>query len=529
MRTFANMKHIIYVISVFLVLTVLASCTDNKTMRQRLDYVSQCNRADTVFTEAWLPTVDSLVNYFDRHGNANEMMMAHYLKGRVHHDMGESPIALECYQQAAEMADTTSEDCDLYTLYAIYGQMAHLFDCQYLPDDEMNALDISEKIAWKDRDTLAAITAYRLKTRVYYLRNDTDSLLHVVDKCIHLYRKCGENTIAAQILIIPISICLDRGRYKEAWKYMQVYEKESGFYDSNDKVLPGKELYYYYKGMYFLSQNQPDHAILLFHKALSGGFLEAGYKGMLSAYEQKRIPDSIAKYARLYAIGNDSTFMHVNQDIIHKISAQYNYSREQRIAEQKAQKAAYAWRWLFFVTLMLIVLSLLFARTLKKTKNYITYTTKLLKEKMEENQRKDKKIQNLQTENDKMDLCLQKISTAELETEFKKSAVFITFYERKDGKHMPHKLTDNDWKKLTDSFRTHFANYYSFIAIENKLPVNQFRYCMLVRLGFTGQEIGIIMDKNKDQRYHLRKFVCKTLFNSSMDVKSLEMKLRKHF
>ena len=82
-----NMGRIIGIISVVLTLSVLASCTDKSAMRQRLDYVSQCNRADTVFTEEWLPTVDSLVNYFDRHGNTNEKMMAHYLKGRVHHDM----------------------------------------------------------------------------------------------------------------------------------------------------------------------------------------------------------------------------------------------------------------------------------------------------------------------------------------------------------------------------------------------------------------------------------------------------------
>ena len=153
MRTFANMKHILYVISVFLVLTVLASCTDKVAMRQRLDYVSRCNRADTVFTEAWLPTVDSLVNYFDNHGNGNEKMMAHYLKGRVHHDMGEAPIALECYQQAVEMADTTSIDCDLRTLAAIYGQMADLFHLQYLPNDEMAATMASEQIAWRNKDS----------------------------------------------------------------------------------------------------------------------------------------------------------------------------------------------------------------------------------------------------------------------------------------------------------------------------------------------------------------------------------------
>lgn len=75
-----------------LTLFALMACTaDHEAMRQRLKYVSDCNRADTVFTERWLPTVDSLVSYFDRHGSANDRMMAHYVQGRVYHDMGEAP------------------------------------------------------------------------------------------------------------------------------------------------------------------------------------------------------------------------------------------------------------------------------------------------------------------------------------------------------------------------------------------------------------------------------------------------------
>ncbi len=334
-----NMGRIIGIISVVLTLTVLASCTDKEAMRQRLDYVSQCNRADTVFTEAWLPTVDSLVNYFDRHGNANERMMAHYLKGRVHHDMGESPIALECYQRATEMADTTQKGCDLHTLAAIYGQMANLFHMQYLPDDEMKALKMVEHYAMKNNDTLTAITAYRLRTGVYFLLNDTDSMLSVTKRSVSLYRKYGRNDLAAQILIMPISVSLDRGQYKEAWKYMQVYEKESGFFDSNGNARQGKGLYYYYKGMYLLSQNQLDKAISLFHKVLSGGFLEAGYKGLLIAYEQKYIPDSIAKYARLFADANDSSYLNVNQERVRQVSAMYNYNRSQRLADKKTIEA----------------------------------------------------------------------------------------------------------------------------------------------------------------------------------------------
>ena len=60
------MKRIVTLIFYVLSLTMLASCIDKGAMRERLEHVSQCNRADTVFTEAWLPTVDSLVRFFDR-------------------------------------------------------------------------------------------------------------------------------------------------------------------------------------------------------------------------------------------------------------------------------------------------------------------------------------------------------------------------------------------------------------------------------------------------------------------------------
>jgi hypothetical protein len=91
-RNFADMRKVM--VAIFAALALWSCGGDRDAMRERLDYVSQCNRADTMFTEAWLSTVDSLVRFFDRHGNVNERMMAHYLQGRVHHDMGEAPIAL---------------------------------------------------------------------------------------------------------------------------------------------------------------------------------------------------------------------------------------------------------------------------------------------------------------------------------------------------------------------------------------------------------------------------------------------------
>ena len=342
-----------------LVLFALTACTaDHEAMRQRLKYVSDCNRADTVFTERWLPTVDSLVAYFDRHGSANDRMMAHYVQGRVYHDMGEAPQALECYQKAAEQADTTRSDCDLYTLYAVYGQMSVLFHSQYLPDDEMQALKTAEHIAWKDKDTLVAIKTYELRNRPYYLRDEQDSMLFVTKNAREKYLQIGDTSKAAKAIYTSISIYLDRQKYSEAKQSMDIFEQKSGYFDNHGNIKKGWEIYYYYKGSYLLATGQVAEAKNYFAKTLQYGNKEAGYKGLLSVYSKLHKPDSIAKYAELFAAANDSGYMHVNQQQVEQVRASYNYQKHVNEA-QRLKEANTLRGWLLCLGL-LVLLALLF-------------------------------------------------------------------------------------------------------------------------------------------------------------------------
>ena len=593
------MKRIFGFISLALVLMVFTSCENANSMRERLNYISECNRADTVFNETWLPRVDSLVNYFNRHGNANEKMMVHYLKGRVHHDMGEAPIALESYQKATEMSDTTRDDCDLHTLAAIYGQMANLFHGQYLPDDEMLALKMAEKYAYQNKDTLAAITAYRLRSYVYFLRNDTDSMLHVIDNSVELYRQHGGENVAAQILILPISIYLQRGQYQKAWEDMQVYEEQSGFFDENGHIQQGKELYCYYKGLYALSQKKVDEAVVLFRQTLSGGFLEAGYKGLMVAYENKRIPDSIAKYARLFANANDDSYRGVEQDIIHHTSALYNFNRQQRLAEENSRKARTS-RMLVAIVSLLGLATILFVYRKVKNKakeekerlshEYETSINKLnmakdslrlsnydyetknrqleseiqelktsiakanqeknmlgenvsklqqqlseLTEEQEEmsNQHKDeinnKEVEIAQWQDRAIELeQLIQNKGMDAEARFKESAIYKKFEVRSQARYVLMPPDDNDWLELTNAFRTHFIRYYAFISQHHHLPVNQLRLCMLIRLGFNNEQIRILMDKDTQQVYRLKKLANLSLFGNR-DASTLETNLKPYY
>jgi len=123
------MRKLIYLL---LTLLVLTACTDRweyALMRHGLDSLNERNRNDKPFTAA---DVQPYIDYFDRHGEPNDRLLAYYLLGRAYHEQGEAPMALEQYHKAIECADTLSRDCDFGQLSRVYAQMGEVFYSQYM-------------------------------------------------------------------------------------------------------------------------------------------------------------------------------------------------------------------------------------------------------------------------------------------------------------------------------------------------------------------------------------------------------------
>ena len=93
-------------------------------MRAGLDSINAVNRSGQSFTVA---AVKPYVEFFDDHGTPNDRLLAHYLLGLAYYDHGEAPMALQCYQEALDCADTTATDCDYAQLSRVYVQMAEVF------------------------------------------------------------------------------------------------------------------------------------------------------------------------------------------------------------------------------------------------------------------------------------------------------------------------------------------------------------------------------------------------------------------
>ena len=97
-------------IGYFIFLLALCCCTteaERTKMRAGLDSINVLNRTDKPFT---VQDVEPYMQFFDDHGTPNERLLAHYLLGRAYYEHGEAPMALQCFQDAIECADTTAAD-----------------------------------------------------------------------------------------------------------------------------------------------------------------------------------------------------------------------------------------------------------------------------------------------------------------------------------------------------------------------------------------------------------------------------------
>ena len=331
---------VVYVFGLLLVLMGCTTADDRARMRVGLDSINVRNRTDQPFT---IQDVEPYVQFFDNHGTPNDRLLAHYLLGRAYNEAGEAPMALQCYQDAADCADTTAKDCDYSQLSRVYGQMAEVFYHQGLYQEQLQTTKVSVRCAWKGGDTLAALMNYEQESFAYKSLGMQDSALVVIEDVVSKYKQYGFSTNAAISVGAVIRILADMGEYQKAKKYMDIYESESGLFDAEGNVVPKREIYYRVKGLYYLYNNILDSAEYYFRKELRDGKdfnnQNAGAKGLAELYQELHRADSSAKYYQYAYAMNDSMYAKKATSTVERMQAMYDYTRHQKIAHQEKEKA----------------------------------------------------------------------------------------------------------------------------------------------------------------------------------------------
>lgn len=339
---------------------LVLGCTDGEQFAQVLDRAERQNQNWDSITG--IDSIQMAVRYVDRHGSSNKKVRAHYLLGCAYRDAGEAMNALEAYHEAADMADTTSVDCDYGLLMKVHAQSSELFRYQLLPYEMLEELEAQRRCAIKAGNTKAAINAIERSAEAYQLLNMPDSIILFRMRASTMYEQCGFTEEAAQTLSPCIEPLVDRGDTAEARRCIERYESSKNFFKDGE-LLPRKLVHYYSKGKYYLATNQTDSAEVCFRKLIKPGLnpqqLEAGYRGMFLLYRQKNKLDSVAKYADLQYEQVIPALAEKSKENMQQMQRLYNYSRIQREAKKTAEKSEQQESMILILVIAAIVLVLI--------------------------------------------------------------------------------------------------------------------------------------------------------------------------
>ena len=337
------MKHIRPILMMLCGLWLLYGCgADKEQMLRQLEQLEQANRADSVMRNDSL--AKDLVAYFDKHGTPNERMRAHYILGRTYSDIGEAPCAISSYQDAIDAADTTDTNFDFSTLSCVYSQMATIFHSQLLLTNEIEARNKASHFAFRANQIQWAIYDQVMSSVAYMLLNKRDSAEIILKSALEQYRKHGYTQQALRYSKTLLYIYIDNPqRLTEAKTLMDEFEANSELFDEHHELPPSQRHYYEYKGKYFENIHKLDSAEYYYRKIYRPGMSYASqdpmYRGLLSVFSKRHQADSIAKYAQLYCMANDSSIALKDQNIVAQMAANYNYSRLQKEAHENEVKA----------------------------------------------------------------------------------------------------------------------------------------------------------------------------------------------
>ena len=465
-----------------------------------------------------------IADYFDKHGDSNERMLAYYIIGCVYQRSQDAPMALQYFHEAAAKADTTDSSCDFLTLHRIHVWSAEIFRNQFAFSDAFHENSLAFKYAMKAKDTLNAIITYEQKANIYKLKGNIDSVINIREKLYGLYSKYGYKRETAYSLGPLIDIYAKNGNISKAKHALDVYEKMSGRFDKYGKIKKGLEIFYAIKGYYYLSINDYDSARLCFDKCLKTtsnypNDFGYSYEGLTELYKKLHRPDSVAKYSELTRQMSDTIYARMSTEHLQQMQAMYNYNRYRQNAEE-AEKDALRTKYISIIIIMAIMAAAIGGALAVRT--YIIRKRRARVDEIKEYKRKINELEMSKAELESINNGLNVEVNRMIEEKTKKIDILKTEYEKNFNNVKDKDLFECEpiviqirWKarKTTkpmdkdeiSRLKELFKDYRPLSNWENTLNNNEYLICLIVRLDFVPAEICILTDLSSSNISNIRK------------------------
>ena len=472
-------------------------------------------------------SLKDIADYFDKHGDSNERMLAYYILGFAYQRSQDAPMALQYFHEAAAKADTTDSSCDFLTLHRIHVWSAEIFRSQFAFSDAFHENSLAFKYAMKAKDTLNAIITYEQKANIYKLKGNIDSVISIREKLYGLYSKYGYKRETAYSLGPLIDIYAKRGNISKAKHALDLYEKMSERFDKYGNIKKGLEIFYAIKGYYYLSINDYDSARLCFDKCLKTtsnypNDFGYSYEGLTELYKKLHRPDSVAKYSELTRQMSDTIYARMSTEHLQQMQAMYNYNRYRQTAEE-AEKDALRTKYISIIIIMAIMAAAiggaLAVRTyimrkrrarvneikeyersiseLKKAKRELDILTENRQTRMESLiKEKEKEIERLQKE--KAEYEKNKDIAARI-TPFADEPVVRLLRRHAEKEHV---TMSGEERKMLISL---FDSYEKISRLKAVLSESEYELCLLVKLDFAPSQISLLTGRSLQDIANIRK------------------------
>ena len=495
--------------SAYKVLTAMQKKVDSideeaVSMRHRMYLASAANKlfltmpSDSSFMD--------VVSWYDLHGTANDRMRAYYLLGCIYRDRMDAPKALRNYQQALECADTLSPDCDLTSLYKIYGQISSLYESQSLYDEAFEMACQYSKYAEKAGNSFEHVRGEEMLIPLYLSKGDTARMFAQTNKIHDRYMAMDMPEMAARVYPTAIYTYLSQKNYERAHELMSVFESESDLFDDKGELPVRYSRYYLAKGLYFQGTGRLDSAEYYYRKLIENNHLLDGYNHLWFLFNQKAEKDSISKYSRLLNTQLEKHLKSIQTDAVSQVTSTYDSSKadKQIEAERRYRKTSK----FAFLLLSLLFLALLyfFFRIYRKKNNNEDKETATYREQLDE--------------------LTNRLGRMGLNT-FTHMPSYKHLKSLTGNPHKNGKPAESEWDSLMKEISEALPAFYSFITSDSQLSDMERKTCVLVRLGFKTKEIMVLLGENNMQSVsNLKSKVKKKLFPNSQN-HSLEELIRK--
>ena len=485
-------------------------------MRLTLLRAKACNKLLLPLNRDSLLMLDG---YFTDHGTPNERMLAKYIIGCSYLDDNDAPRALEYFHEAASMADTTNMDCDWRTLQKVHVQSGLLLYNKDALHDADEEYKLAFKYAIKAKDTLNALLAIEQKTNIYMAEGKTDSLIKLRKKLYSLYMKNGYTENAAMSLGPIVVDLVKMGELDEAKRYLDNYERNSGLFDSLGNIEKGREIHYYIKGTYYLEAGKPDSAEYFFRKCASSttelAVIQPAFKGLMRLYKQLNLPDSMAKYAELVNVLQDTVYNKDMMQHLQQMQAVYNYDRHVEMAEKES--AYFKALGTAVALILLLVIIYMVGYIIRKRKLRLREKHKLEQsigelqnanhglEAMNESQRKEtrqiidektKEIEQLRQEKQNLE---KQFDCQPKQPLFADEPIVRLLDE--NLRKAPNSMTSDEYHRLKELF----TGFEPLSRWEKMMSSNEYQVCLLVKVGFSPKDISILMGLSLSNISNIRK------------------------